>query len=408
MVHLTSSLMVGLAGLASIASAHPGHDHKAEAAERAAYLRSVPLHGRSLAHCERKLKARGITANNIARRESTIQNLRMKKRSSVSAPYLKVRDLDDVLATDHHSNKTVNLDSDPSELFEDSGSCIVQPEVTQGPYFVAGELVRENMVEDQAGVPLYLDIQLIDVNTCEPVPEIYTDFWHCNATGVYSGVVANGNGNTEDESNLDSTFLRGIQPSDEEGVIRYESIFPGHYTGRATHIHGTSPVYIISIKLTLLVLSHAADQVTVLPNGTLAGLYDTRTSHVGQIFFDQDLITEVEKTSPYAENTQELTTNAEDSIMGEEAATGADPVVNYVLLGDDVSQGVFAWISLGINATLNDSTEPAAWYTEEGGVENENSGPGGGSGGAPPGGAPPGFGSSSTSGVSAPTSSSSA
>lgn len=241
MVQLTPSLMLGLAGLASIASAHPGHDHKAEAAERAAYLRSVPLQGRSLAHCARKLKARGITANNIARRESTVQNLRMKKRSSLAAPYLKVRDLDDVLAKDHHSNKTVDLDSDPSELFEDSGSCIVQPEVTQGPYFVAGELVRENLVEDQAGVPLYLDVQLIDVNTCEPVPEIYTDFWHCNATGVYSGVVANGNGDTEDDSNLNATFLRGIQPSDEEGVIRYESIFPGHYTGRATHIHCTSP-----------------------------------------------------------------------------------------------------------------------------------------------------------------------
>lgn len=27
-----------------------------------------------------------------------------------------------------------------------------------------------------------MDIQLIDTNTCEPLPEIYTDIWHCNAT----------------------------------------------------------------------------------------------------------------------------------------------------------------------------------------------------------------------------------
>lgn len=139
--------------------------------------------------------------------------------------------------------------------------------------------------------------------------------------------------------------------------------------------------------------THVADQVAVLPNGTLEGLYDTRTSHVGQIFFDQDLISEVEKGAPYTDNTQEITTNADDSIMSEEAATGTDPVVNYVLLGDHVSQGIFAWISIGINATRDDSTTPAAWYTEEGGVENENSGMGG------PGGAPPGFGSSSASGV---------
>ena len=83
MVHLTSSVMLGLAGLASIASTHPGHDHKAEAAERAAFLRSVPLHGRSLDHCAPKLKARGVTASNVFRRESTIQNLRRKKRSSL-------------------------------------------------------------------------------------------------------------------------------------------------------------------------------------------------------------------------------------------------------------------------------------------------------------------------------------
>lgn len=47
---------------------------------------------------------------------------------------------------------------------------------------IAGELIRRNVAEDQAGVPLFMDIQLIDTNTCEPLPNIYTDIWHCNAT----------------------------------------------------------------------------------------------------------------------------------------------------------------------------------------------------------------------------------
>lgn len=38
------------------------------------------------------------------------------------------------------------------------------------------------MAESQEGIPLYMDIQLIDTNTCEPIPEIYMDLWHCNAT----------------------------------------------------------------------------------------------------------------------------------------------------------------------------------------------------------------------------------
>lgn len=47
---------------------------------------------------------------------------------------------------------------------------------------MTGELIRTNIVEDQEGVPLYLDIQMIDTNTCDPVPDVYLDLWHCNAT----------------------------------------------------------------------------------------------------------------------------------------------------------------------------------------------------------------------------------
>lgn len=47
---------------------------------------------------------------------------------------------------------------------------------------IAGELIRENVTEQQQGIPLYLDIQLIDTNTCDILPNIYTDIWHCNST----------------------------------------------------------------------------------------------------------------------------------------------------------------------------------------------------------------------------------
>ena len=37
---------------------------------------------------------------------------------------------------------------------------------------IDGEMIRKDIVEDQEGVPLYLDIQLIDTSTCEPVPAV--------------------------------------------------------------------------------------------------------------------------------------------------------------------------------------------------------------------------------------------
>ncbi|CAK46228.1 intradiol ring-cleavage dioxygenase [Aspergillus niger CBS 101883] len=356
MVHFLSPLAISVAILASLGLGHPGHDVKQEAAERAEFLKRAPAQSRSLAQCASTLKARGEPAS----RERTDQFLFqfiVRPTDRLDTQYLKARDVDSVLDTDHHSNLTgVNPSTDPSVLFASGGTCIVQPEVTQGPYYIAGELIRRNVVEGQTGVPLFMDIQLIDTNTCEPLPNIYTDIWHCNATGVYSGVVASGNGNTNDESNLNTTFLRGVQPSGDDGVVRFESIFPGHYTGRTVHIH---------------VVTHPANETKILPNGTIAGVYDGHSSHVGQIFFDQDLITEVEKTSPYSSNTQSLTENSDDSILETEADT-TDPLMEYVLLGDSVSDGIFAWISIGVNSLRDDSLSPEGYWTEDGGEVNDD------------------------------------
>ena len=59
-------------------------------------------------------------------------------------------------------------------------TCILVPEVTAGPYvWPRSEILRQNMAEDQPGIPLYLDIGVLDVNTCEPAPEVLIDMWHC-------------------------------------------------------------------------------------------------------------------------------------------------------------------------------------------------------------------------------------
>ncbi|PVH97457.1 extracellular dioxygenase [Periconia macrospinosa] len=354
-------------GLAMLSAAHPGQskiEMKRELAERSAYLST---HKRSLAHCADQLKARG---NDIAmqnRRRSLVEKARQKRSISAEKPYLQARDFESVLAKNHKSNLTgVTPDTDPSILFSSNNSCILTPETTQGPYWVSGELVRQNIVEDQQGVPLTLDIQVIDVNTCAPVPKVYLEAWHCNSTGVYSGVSANGNGNTADETNIDATFLRGVNLADDDGVVTFDTIFPGHYTGRATHVH---------------VLTHVGASLNA--NNTLAG---GNITHVGQVFFDQSLISLVEAEEPYASNTQELTTNTDDMIMSGEAAD-VDPVVEYVMLGDKLSDGIFAWIAFGMDTTSSYDVSPAVYYTNEGGVENPDSGMGGG--GAPPNGTAP-------------------
>lgn len=104
------------------------------------------------------------------------------------------------------------------------------------------------MTDSQEGVPLYLDIQFIDTayvccvmldlwfanvvcRTCEPVSAIYIDLSHANSTGVYSGVPLSDDSNKNVTTKLDNTFLRGLQQTDVNGVVQFETVFPGHYEG---------------------------------------------------------------------------------------------------------------------------------------------------------------------------------
>ncbi|KAJ4303689.1 hypothetical protein N0V90_002590 [Kalmusia sp. IMI 367209] len=355
-MRFTQTIVSGLT-LLSTSFAHPGHDLTQEIAERREFLSSVKR--TDLSHCAPKLKARGVNRRNVARRTAALEKARAKRG-------LKKRDLDTVLATSHNATaQGYTLDTDAATLFSGNSSCVLTPEVTQGPYYVGGEYVRRNIIEDQEGVDTIIDYQVIDVDTCEPVSNVYLEMWHCNSTGVYSGIVASGNGDSSDETNIDKTWLRGIQKTDSDGVAQFETTFPGHYTSRATHIH-------------LMVHTNA----TLYSNGTLGN--NVTASHVGQGFFDQDLISAVETYEPYSTNTQELTANADDSILSEETATdGVDPFHEYTLLGDVVSDGIFAWMAFGINTTQTQTVTPAAYYYAEGGVENANSGAGG-AGGSPP------------------------
>lgn len=244
------------------------------------------------------------------------------------------RNTTQILDTNHEGdiNGTTAI-SDETYVFADDTCTVLNAEGEVGPFYVLGEYVRSDILEDEEGVSVVADLQFIDVSTCEPLAGVWADIWSANSTGVYSGVQSQGNGNYDDASNLNKTALRGIQQTDADGVVQFTTLFPGHYSGRTTHIH---------------VVVH--ENATQLANGTLTG---GSVSHIGQFFFDQDLITLVEATSPYDTNTQALTTNAEDRVFGEQetADTTSDPVFNYVYIGDDLSDGLFSWILVGINTS---------------------------------------------------------
>uniref|UniRef100_H3H159 Intradiol ring-cleavage dioxygenases domain-containing protein n=1 Tax=Phytophthora ramorum TaxID=164328 RepID=H3H159_PHYRM len=310
----------------------------------------------ALGECTNTEPMRKLQERAVVRRAEAIENLRRERRQ-------RRLDVDTVVATSHESSLTgVTADTSSSVLFGDEVACVLEPEVTYGPYYVLGEYIRSDMREDQPGVDMYIDVQVIDVSSCEPVTDMYVDFWHANATGVYSGVEADGNGDSSDTTNLDKTFLRGVTPTDDDGVAQMISIFPGHYVERATHLHFIGNY-----------------NGTVLENGTYSG---GSVAHVGQFFFDQDLITSVNEQDTYVTNTQEITLNADDMWLQAAAADEYDPIMEYALLGDSVADGLFVWISLAVDMTAAQEVEEAATLTADGGVISSNSVIGGGAGGS--------------------------
>lgn len=109
--------------------------------------------------------------------------------------------------------------------------CMVMPEVTEGPYYFDPALLRTDITEGKPGVPLEMALQVVD-SACNPIARARVDIWHCDAEGNYSGYAQNAGGSTAGE-----TFLRGTLTTDDGGVATFETIYPGWYAGRTTHIH---------------------------------------------------------------------------------------------------------------------------------------------------------------------------
>ncbi|KAI5891221.1 aromatic compound dioxygenase [Schizophyllum commune H4-8] len=295
-----------------------------------------------------------------------------------------------------------NVKIHPKRSTNQDSTCLVTPEVTQGPYHVLGEIVRQNMTEDQAGVPLEISVDFIDINNCEPLSNYWIDMWQCNSTGQYahyaSSTVGTGGGsgggtppsgsggagsgfpsttevatstlgpysgaddpaagaflNTTMEDN--ETFLRAVYPTDENGHLTAYTIVPGWYSGRAVHFH-----------------------IKVYPEGYIAenGTFVANSSaqHTGQFFFDADTMDAVRQVDPYTSNTiswEDAVANEDDQWYPYQSATGYDAEMAITWVGDNLEDGLIGSITVAVNTSYTSpelstqySSFNVAEYLEEG------------------------------------------
>ncbi len=130
-----------------------------------------------------------------------------------------------------------------SKLVYPSNACRPTMALTQGPYLTPNSPRRSDIREGSSGVPIKLEMKTVDDEWCTPVSDCVVDIWHCDASGLYSGVdnvVFDPNTLRATDQTIDmrdKTFLRGHQLTDGDGRAVFTTIYPGWYAPRLAHIH---------------------------------------------------------------------------------------------------------------------------------------------------------------------------
>ena len=264
-------------------------------------------------------------------------------------------------------------------LSQDSAVCTFAPEQEVGPYYVADELIRSEIAESKAGIPLTLRLAILDARTCKPLPNAAVDIWHCDALGLYSGYTkasmgsgglppgggpgngpggmppgpppgfANGpNGHPmgpppQMHTTDKLTFLRGIQITGQDGAVSFRTIFPGIYPGRTNHIHF---------------------KVHIGGHPNQSTYKEGHVSHTGQVFFPEDVAIDLMQREPYAQHKIHRTTQAEDMVFNSQTGAKSISILKPIDPGNP---------SAGFRAELIAAVDPTATPTPA----NRMDGPGG-------------------------------
>jgi protocatechuate 3,4-dioxygenase beta subunit len=180
--------------------------------------------------------------------------------------------------------------------------CAVSPSETVGPYPSHGDYFRSNVTDGKPGLPLALTISVVNAAAgCPPGAGANVEIWQCDHEGVYS----------EYGQGQGQTYLRGIQATDADGRVTFQTVYPGWYQGRATHIH-----------------------VEVTMNG--------RSVKVTQIAFPEEVTAAVYRTGVDATKGQNATTNSRDNVFADSVSQ------EMITLSGNTTSGFTGTFQVGI------------------------------------------------------------
>ena len=168
-----------------------------------------------------------------------------------------------------------------------ASTCTVAPTEPEGPFptKTPASYVRSDITDGRTGHKMTAKITIGNTNNnCAALAGAIVDIWHCDAAGNYSEYGGSGMQSTNYQS---VHFLRGRQVTDANGLVTFTSIFPGWYSGRATHIH----VHIYnangtSLKVTQIAFPEGTGSAVALVNGYSKGMSGYTYNNRDNVFSD--------------------------------------------------------------------------------------------------------------------------
>ncbi len=229
------------------------------------------------------------------------------------------------------------------------------PDETNGPYPADGTnglnvleesgIVRSDITSSLdggttvEGVPLSFTFTISDLaNGNVPFEGVAVYAWQCDANGLYS---------MYSEGVEDETYLRGVQVADANGQVTFQTIVPGCYTGRWTHIH-----------------------FEVYPDAASATEGSNAIS-ISQVAFPEDMLNEIYQLDTYPGSAQNL------------AGVGGLDSDNVFSDGADLQMGTFSGDPTSgyvgaLSVAVDTTTEASLSAAPSGGAGGAGGGPGGG------------------------------
>jgi protocatechuate 3,4-dioxygenase beta subunit len=188
-------------------------------------------------------------------------------------------------------------------------TCVLLTTATQGPCTEDADQVREDISEGYTGLPVRLGFRVVDT-ACNPIANAKVKIWHTQIAGSYSGDTPNPQLCVTDGTGLTKHYFRGVQTTDADGIVYFDTCFPGWYRGRTIHIH-----------------------YTVSTGGK---------SFTSQVVFEDALVKEIFSShAEYTQFGQPDTTNEADNVVG------GNKLSTYMLSTERQSDGaMLAWKQL--------------------------------------------------------------